>query len=1457
MTDRVSLSMGRDRAPLLPHGSNHHPNKRHSKDLEWSVAQIVYVCIAGILFFGLFFLYGRSRNGAIFTDEKAEFNPRPANHEMTYTIAILALLLLFPRRSRGGANDLGREARQVQEPEPIKEDRGAAPSPTLQKEPRLHYLDNLKSFLIFLVVTGHTAIMFGLRGNDEAWHLFNFKDNNFGWIGTTFIACGAMVVIPSFFFIAGLMTPSSLEKQGVYQFTRKRLQRYGLPLLLTFFLLWPLHQSFVYKAVVFPRLHDKHKLDPKTGEEVGFSVFDSLTTDTHFAWFLQLLTVLCLGFALVFPRGLADVPTMREVPSYARILLYSLAVSVLSAWICYATSRRSKDQTTLWNVSVIPGNGILGMFFFLAGAIAKKNHWLVRENTLIVAVYVCSAVAVTLISAAAILAGRPPFHFPPGNKSTETTPLLAALCGIGSLPTMTLVIFFFRIFAHTCNKTNAFLTFLSDSSFGVYFLHQFVLDVVAYGWMSLVELTCRMERERMLALPEAANLKEGPRGGLLLPADAASVFMTGRSCLWHLMGLGDHGLYYNHEVHAQDQTVVMPEMVPGFKFAERGLQGVGVKDGAHGQADPEWGYGALISATQLNSGGITLGYVYVLVFVHLILPRPSAALAPPSTLPWRIRNHDSLVGDSCLTPRNRLDNETALAWPVCCLDRNVLVRVYGREQIREACFGLYAACCDRYRWREELVQKALNCEHGLVPDSAERRFWRLWKRQVLFATPTSKSVASKVLKHPQRKHCVLGEFAAAVTSASVLQMGLHRFREKTSPEVLEVYFGDMRFQVGLTQVLFAAVWGSKSLTLYDLLLGGQWSFFAVIDGLAHSYNEVVLEERQLAAFSWGPDGSVRDTAPLLAERLAETHEDEINPLKAPVVVDQVDKRRGGRSPREAAAVVDEEPEEAALDVPTRGSFAGPLADTDMIAKMGGFEDDGRGEQEVVDSKTSTRTSGNNDGSGQLRAGAGPAARNYARSRRRMLCPSCKIAQWESDSERLRDKAVTESIMRSLRRNERISVQLLLDNVAPASCPLEGHHDQEDGIGGAGRASHPETQRQTSWRELLTRDADAARIGMIDANATATRWIWLPQPAHVGDLPSTRRIRKYFPAPERHKVNCLRQATLHLAMAHGVLAHDVPTIYPLNAELGHRVHSDARAAVAKAQRYLERAFTGAENPFAELVLFGSPHDAKPHPNFALLPLLSSLSLAASALFFSARGLSRIYTVPFYDSVANNVRVSGGVRPFCTDGVFIKMVDALPITLQGLFVEVGGHQGDCVIHALKKFANARAIVFEPNKLALEAFKRTVLANGWEQRAKIEKAIITGPPPRQDADKHPAHHPSASTRGTGTSSSGAIGLASRIPQADKLHTVFLNQFSSAESFVTKDSFFGTRKKGQIHDATACLLRPEAKECENYDVVKSVTLDEIGISIGISIKISIGIAIGIGIGIAIGMGILHWNWC
>ncbi|CAD7962584.1 unnamed protein product [Amoebophrya sp. A120] len=688
--------------------------------------------------------------------------------------------------------------------------------------------------------------------------------------------------------------------------------------------------------------------------------------------------------------------------------------------------------------------------------------------------------------------------------------------------------------------------------------------------------------------------------------------------------------------------------------------------------------------------------------------------------PWKIKKDDASTGDACLVPpHKRQNNATTLEWPVCCLDHDALVRLYGRSDFYAACSSMAAVCCDRYRWREELVQKALNCEHGLVIGSEEERFWKLWKRQVLFATPADKSVAGKVLKRSDRRHCILGEFAASATSGTVLQMGVHRFQGKTSFRELDVYFHDLHYHLRVTEVIFAALWRSKSLTLYDLLLAGQWQLFSIIDGLAQTWSDTVLVGKEPAAFGWGPFGGIKPS--------------EWNALRST-------------------------------------------------------------QQQLHSSQPQT-------------VGFGPGS----------SCAVCRIHQWVSEKERRQDRTLISHISRALTRNDRISAQIFLDFAAPHTCDV----DFLRSIFGGGNSTISQFTKK------------------------AIMWEW-----QADSRKQDESTTEYLPAPTKTFVACFRQATVHLAAAHSLLAHDAPTLLSVDVASGKQVQQDARRHIAKAQSFLERALETSSNPLSDLVLFGSPHAHKQWPTFPVLSLLSALGLAASALFLGARGLSQFFTVPFYDSVGNNVRVNGGQRPFCTDGLFIRLVDATPVfpdrdlaaseeRASGdspfVFVEVGAHQGDCIIHALRKFPDAQAVVFEPSKLAVAAFQRTVRANGWEKRVRVVQKMVVA---RRTAKKPDQKDGTADettgdvTTTAGTTSEGASEIQvdartpkipkMRIPDAEDLHTIYLNPFSTAESYATSDSFFHTKRQKKVQDASACILRPDAQECDHYDVVRATTLSD-----------------------------------
>jgi hypothetical protein len=79
---------------------------------------------------------------------------------------------------------------------------------------RLHYLDNLKVFLTWLVVTHHIASAFGAAGSGSWVFIVGINDNSFRTYLGKFLQVNQAFFMPLFFFISGYFSPSSYDKRS-------------------------------------------------------------------------------------------------------------------------------------------------------------------------------------------------------------------------------------------------------------------------------------------------------------------------------------------------------------------------------------------------------------------------------------------------------------------------------------------------------------------------------------------------------------------------------------------------------------------------------------------------------------------------------------------------------------------------------------------------------------------------------------------------------------------------------------------------------------------------------------------------------------------------------------------------------------------------------------------------------------------------------------------------------------------------------------------------------------------------------------------------------------------------------------------------------------------------------------------------------------------------------------------
>jgi peptidoglycan/LPS O-acetylase OafA/YrhL len=110
---------------------------------------------------------------------------------------------------------------------------------------RLYFLDNLRTFLIFLVVVVHAGVVYessGLMG--PYWLVDDPSTSDLPGLVNLILD---IFVIPTIFFIAGFFTPSSLQKKGSWPFLKAKFRRLMLPWLVAVLTLIPFYNAvFLY-----------------------------------------------------------------------------------------------------------------------------------------------------------------------------------------------------------------------------------------------------------------------------------------------------------------------------------------------------------------------------------------------------------------------------------------------------------------------------------------------------------------------------------------------------------------------------------------------------------------------------------------------------------------------------------------------------------------------------------------------------------------------------------------------------------------------------------------------------------------------------------------------------------------------------------------------------------------------------------------------------------------------------------------------------------------------------------------------------------------------------------------------------------------------------------------------------------------------------------------------------------
>jgi glucans biosynthesis protein C len=318
---------------------------------------------------------------------------------------------------------------------------------------RLLYLDNLKIFLIIVVILHHAGQPYGSYASD--WPVFQGNISQIsqlllGW----FFDSNSAYFMGLFFLISAYFVPASFDRKGALKYLKDRLIRLGIPLFLFVLLILPV---MGYLVVGLPILSFKFG--------VGH------------LWFVAWLLIFGVAYGAwrIVSKPLHLKPLKINVPGNLAILGFTIALTL--AYFIVRIWFRAGDWELAHFVEPARLPGYIALFGI--GIVAYRNDWFSRIKVKTGLIWgAIAAITILILPVLYVLFGDQLWY---GGATVPTLVSSAwdALICVGlcvSLPV---------IFRERLNFQGRILRSMSENAYTVYLIHVFVLVLIQVLILSL------------------------------------------------------------------------------------------------------------------------------------------------------------------------------------------------------------------------------------------------------------------------------------------------------------------------------------------------------------------------------------------------------------------------------------------------------------------------------------------------------------------------------------------------------------------------------------------------------------------------------------------------------------------------------------------------------------------------------------------------------------------------------------------------------------------------------------------------------------------------------------------------------------------------------------------------------------------------------------------------------------
>ncbi len=373
----------------------------------------------------------------------------------------------------------------------------------MSDRPRLHYLDNLRAFVIVLVIVLHAAITY--MADPPSWWYVIDPDRSvaFTWL----VLLVDVPIMQVLFFVAGYFAVRSLQRRGPRGFIREKVVRLAIPWVLGVVFLAPLATYMTYVSRGVPTGYLQFWTVDFWGPMFQQSVY----------WFLGVLFVafLVLVYAYLYPaRAMlrAEAPHV-ELP---RTSLFVLFVALTAGGALLVSPTLGLDDWRSLSYLFVVQPARIGFYvgYFVLGIYAERHGWFTESGF---------RPRLATWGAGCVVAGSVYLAFRMAAPSIGL-PAQAVESALFSAFCLTALVAGIALFRARVDGAGLAWRTLAANSFGIYYVHPLILYPLAYVLVGPVRAGDRqvLDPRRRHARRIARRERRRPQAGSWAAADVLS-----------------------------------------------------------------------------------------------------------------------------------------------------------------------------------------------------------------------------------------------------------------------------------------------------------------------------------------------------------------------------------------------------------------------------------------------------------------------------------------------------------------------------------------------------------------------------------------------------------------------------------------------------------------------------------------------------------------------------------------------------------------------------------------------------------------------------------------------------------------------------------------------------------------------------------------------------------------------